>query len=38
MEKLIGKYGLKLDIVYDDPRFPVQKKYATIYYWNSTTP
>jgi hypothetical protein len=34
--QLIGQYGLKLDIVYDDPAFPVQGKYQHIYYWNQT--
>ncbi|MEM2440673.1 MAG: hypothetical protein QW493_05625 [Candidatus Bathyarchaeia archaeon] len=36
MNKLIEKYDLKLDIIYDDPRFDFKKKYATIYLWNST--
>lgn len=34
--KLIDKYGLKLDIVYDDPQFEVNGKYAQTYLWNST--
>jgi hypothetical protein len=33
LNKLIEKYGLRLDIVYDDPRF-VLKNYEEIYYWN----
>ncbi|MCS7125217.1 MAG: hypothetical protein NZ932_07395, partial [Candidatus Bathyarchaeota archaeon] len=36
MNKLIEKYGLKLDIIYDDPRFSLKTKYAAIYFWNST--
>ena len=35
--KLEAQYGLGLDIVYDDPMFPVQGKgYKQIYYWNQT--
>jgi hypothetical protein len=36
MNKLIEKYGLKLDIIYDDPQFNYEKKYSQVYYWNST--
>jgi hypothetical protein len=36
MNKLIEKYGLKLDIIYDDARFNFEEKYSKIYYWNST--
>ena len=36
MNKLIQKYGLELDIVYDDDRFNIGEKYSTVYYWNST--
>jgi len=36
MNKLIQKYGLELDIVYDDDRFNVGEKYSTVYYWNAT--
>jgi hypothetical protein len=36
MNKLIMKYGLKLDIIYDDPRFDFEEKYNKIYFWNST--
>ena len=36
-QKLEAQYGLSLDIVYDDPMFPVQSKgYQQIYYWNQT--
>jgi hypothetical protein len=34
--KLIQRYGLKLDIIYDDPRFNFKEKYSKIYYWNCT--
>lgn len=33
---LIQKYGLNLDIVYDDPEFPVEGKYVQTIYWNQT--
>ena len=33
-QKLLSQYGLYLDIVYDDPAFPITGKYAHIYYWN----
>jgi hypothetical protein len=36
MNKLIAKYGLKLDMIYDDLRFNFKEKYSQIYYWNST--
>jgi hypothetical protein len=36
MNKLIEKYGLKLDIIYDDPKFNFEEKYAKVYFWNST--
>jgi hypothetical protein len=34
---LIDQYGSKLDIIYDDPYFGVQDKYAQTFFWNSTT-
>ncbi len=37
--KLVSYYGLNLDIVYDDPTFPVTSgNYQHVYYWNSTAP
>jgi hypothetical protein len=36
MNRLIEKYGSKLDIIYDDPQFNIAGKYQEIYYWNST--
>lgn len=35
--KLLTKYNLGLDMVYEDERFPVNGLYANIYYWNQTT-
>ncbi|MBN1784781.1 MAG: hypothetical protein JW815_03495, partial [Candidatus Bathyarchaeota archaeon] len=34
MNTLIAKYGLKLDIIYDDPRFSFEEEYSNIYMWN----
>ena len=34
MNKLIEKYGLQLDIVYEDTRFSLEK-YSKVYFWNS---
>jgi hypothetical protein len=28
------QYGLKLDIIFEDPDYPVEGKYSKIYYWN----
>jgi hypothetical protein len=36
INQLVKAYGLKLDIIYDDPQFSFASKYAKIYYWNST--
>jgi len=36
MAKLMSRYDLKLDIIYDDPRFDFEEKYSKIYFWNST--
>lgn len=35
-QTLLDKYGFELDIVYEDPNFPIQNKYKTIFYWNQT--
>jgi hypothetical protein len=32
--KLIERYGLRLDILYDDPRFSFDE-YSEVYYWDS---
>jgi len=34
---LLTQYGLRLDILYDDPNFPVNNNYTKVYYWNQTT-
>ncbi len=34
LQDKLEQYGQKLDIVYDDPAFPVEDKYANVYYWN----
>ena len=35
-QRLLDKYGLKLDIIYEDSNFPIQGNYSKIYYWNQT--
>jgi hypothetical protein len=35
-QELLSRYGYRLDIVYDDPEFPVEGKYQHIFYWNQT--
>jgi hypothetical protein len=34
--KLIELYGLRLDIIYDDPAFPILGNYSKVYFWNQT--
>jgi hypothetical protein len=34
--QLLSQYELLLDIVYEDPAFPVKSEYQKIYYWNYT--
>jgi hypothetical protein len=34
---LLTEYGVHLDIVYDDPAFPVLGKYEHVYFWNQTS-
>jgi hypothetical protein len=37
--KLLTQYGANLDIVYEDPAYPVANvNYQHVYYWNSTAP
>jgi hypothetical protein len=36
LQSKLAQYGLKLDIVFDDPAYPVLGKYSQIYYWNQT--
>ena len=35
-QNLLDQYGLALDIVYDDPNYPLTGIYPKIIYWNST--
>ena len=35
-QKLLDQYGLAMDIVYDDPNYPLANIYPKIIYWNST--
>ncbi|MCW4031714.1 MAG: hypothetical protein NWE80_05050 [Candidatus Bathyarchaeota archaeon] len=36
LNKLETKYGLILDIIYDDPRYDIRGKYYQTYLWNAT--
>jgi hypothetical protein len=37
LNKLLGQYGSRLDLVYDDPAYPLEKgNYTKVYYWNQT--
>lgn len=36
IQTLLNKYGLRLDIIYDDSAFPLQGNYSKVYYWNQT--
>ncbi len=33
---LFERYGTRLDIIYNDPTYPVQGNYSKVYYWNQT--
>jgi hypothetical protein len=35
-QTLLNQYGSRLDVVYDDPAFPLQGNYSKVYYWNQT--
>jgi DNA-binding ferritin-like protein (Dps family) len=35
-QDLLDQYEYALDIVYDDPDFPIADMYPEIYYWNQT--
>lgn len=37
LQNLLEEYNLNLDIVYDDPNFPLNNHYQKIFYWNMTT-
>jgi len=34
LQSKIEQYGLKLDIVFEDPDYPIEGKYSKIYYWD----
>lgn len=36
LQNALSKHDLHLDIVYDDPAYPVTGRYSQIYYWNQT--
>jgi hypothetical protein len=36
LQTLLNLYGPRLDIVYDDPAFPLEGNYSRVYYWNQT--
>ncbi len=36
LQDKLDQYGQKLDIVYDDPAFPVSGNYSQVFYWNQT--
>jgi hypothetical protein len=33
---LMSQYGNNIDIIYDDPAFPIERRYKEIYYWNES--
>ncbi len=35
LNKLLDRYGLRLDIIYDNPAFSFGERYSEVYYWNS---
>jgi len=36
LQSKLTEYGSKLDIVYDDPAYPIAGRYSQIYYWNQS--
>ena len=36
LEDALAKHGSRLDIVYDDPDYPLAERYSQLYYWNQT--
>jgi hypothetical protein len=38
IQKLLAQYGLNLDIVYDDPAYPLGGNYSRVYLWNAALP
>jgi hypothetical protein len=37
LQSALIKYGNGLDIVYDDPAYPLAGRYQQVYWWNQTT-
>lgn len=37
LQNKLQQYGSKLDIVYDDPAYPIAGKYSQDHYWNQTS-
>ncbi|XHH09235.1 MAG: hypothetical protein ACFCUE_01025 [Candidatus Bathyarchaeia archaeon] len=35
-QTLMARHGYSLDIIYDDPNYPLNGQYANVYLWNST--
>jgi hypothetical protein len=35
-QRLQAQYGYSLDIIYDDPKYPLHDEYGAVYFWNST--
>jgi hypothetical protein len=35
-QTLLSKHGYSLDIIYDNPDYPLQGQYTHVYFWNST--
>ena len=33
---LLYRYGMNLDIIYDDPQFSITDTYTKLYFWNDT--
>jgi hypothetical protein len=36
IQEKIKDYGLRIDIVYEDPNYPVEGRFQNVYYWNQT--
>jgi hypothetical protein len=37
LQNKLAQYGSKLDVIYDDPAYPIAEKYGQIFYWNQTS-
>ena len=36
MQTLLSRYGTRLDVVYDDPHYPLEGNFTQVYWWNQT--